>query len=243
MAPYLREALYGDDGVFCRCGPRYCAIPVRHLGMRVTESSVRVHTSIQTIPADIFQSQRAASLLPALAAPTLELCSSPSTSSPRHRSFAWQGAEDDGERTAWSTHSLLLQPDRWETTGYVSTAVRLHRHPERRAVLDASVSVQCHPSSYFPAHPRSLASVLIPRHITPVRNERVPGPRFCGTSGSAFSGLLPQPDALGPRSRKCTFGLGSGAHSRRFAQECPEGNPGKYKQGETKWHSTKTTSS
>jgi hypothetical protein len=30
--------------------------------------------------------------------------------------------------------------------------------------------------------------------------------------------------------------------SRRFAQECPEGNSGKYKQGETTWHSTKTTS-
>jgi hypothetical protein len=30
--------------------------------------------------------------------------------------------------------------------------------------------------------------------------------------------------------------------SRRFAQECPEGNPGKYKQGETQWHSTKTKS-
>jgi hypothetical protein len=42
--------------------------------------------------------------------------------------------------------------------------------------------------------------------------------------------------------KKTPLGLGSGAHSRRFAQECPEGNPGKYKQGETPWHSTKTKS-
>ena len=30
--------------------------------------------------------------------------------------------------------------------------------------------------------------------------------------------------------KKTPLGLGSGAHSRRFAQECPEGNPGKFKQ-------------
>jgi hypothetical protein len=33
-------------------------------------------------------------------------------------------------------------------------------------------------------------------------------PAPCGTSGSAFSGLLPQPSALGPHSRKCTLGTG-----------------------------------
>jgi len=31
-----------------------------------------------------------------------------------------------------------------------------------------------------------------------------------------------------PKKRR--LALGSGAHSRRFAQECPEGNPGKYRQ-------------
>jgi hypothetical protein len=43
-----------------------------------------------------------------------------------------------------------------------------------------------------------------------------------------------------PKMRR--LALGSGAHSRRFAQGCPEGNPGKYKQGEKQWHSTKTKS-
>ncbi len=33
-------------------------------------------------------------------------------------------------------------------------------------------------------------------------------PAPCGTSGSAFSGLLPQPSALGPRSGKCALGTG-----------------------------------
>jgi site-specific DNA-cytosine methylase len=61
--------------------------------------------------------------------------------------------EDDGERTVWLTHSLLLQPDWWETRGYGSAAAWLHRHPERHAVLHASVSVQRHPSSYFPCLP------------------------------------------------------------------------------------------
>jgi hypothetical protein len=41
--------------------------------------------------------------------------------------------------------------------------------------------------------------------------------------------------------KKTPLGLGSEAHSRRFAQECPEDNPGKYNQGEKQWHSTKTT--
>jgi hypothetical protein len=41
-------------------------------------------------------------------------------------------------------------------------------------------------------------------------------------------------------SAKAPLGTWERGTSRRFAQECPEGNPGKYKQGETQWHSTKT---
>jgi hypothetical protein len=102
----------------------------------------------------------------------------------------------------------------------------------------------------FPAHPRSLASVLIPRPAalavllrtscalrvwvskqkSTAQQARGYGPE-CGRD---FSSEPPQKARLRPWER---------AHSRRFAQECPEGNPGKYKQGETRWHSTKTTSS
>ena len=100
------------------------------------------------------QSWRAVGFLPAPTTPALELCSSPSTSSPKDRSFAWHGAEDDaGHQRAWFTHSLLLQPGQWQPKGCGPTAVPLHRHPECQAVLHASVSVQRHPSSYFPCSP------------------------------------------------------------------------------------------
>ena len=183
------------------------------------------------------QPRRAASLLLTPAAPELGLCNSPSIPSPQNRFFAWQGAEDDGERTAWFTHCLLLQPDWWETRGYGPTAAWLHRHPERHAVLHTSVSVQRHPSSYFPCSP------------SVTRFGAYPAP--CGTARLAFSAFRKSfrqdrksaerkdfPNL--PKMRR--WALGSGAHSRRFAQECPEGNPGKYKQGETKWHFTPTTS-
>jgi hypothetical protein len=47
---------------------------------------------------------------------------------------------------------------------------------------------------------------------------------------------------FGASSERHAFGTWERGTSRRFAQECPEGNPGKYKQGETPWHSTKTKS-
>ena len=194
----------------------------------------------RTILARTSQPRKAARRLLAPTAPALELYSSPSTSSPRHRSFAWQGVENDGERTVWLTHSLLLQPDWWETRGYAPAAVRWHRHPERHAVLHASVSVKRHPSSYFPCSP------------SVTRFGAYPAP--CGSCAALLFRLsenlfgktarAPKEKIFRTSPRKMRrSALGSGAHLRRFAQECPEGNPGKYKQGETKWHSTKTTSS
>jgi hypothetical protein len=120
-------------------------------------------TYIQTMLARTSQSWRESGFLLVLAAPQLGLCNSPSTPSPKDRFFAQRGTEDDGERSAWITHSLLLQPDRWEVSTSGSTAVRLHRHPEHHASLQTGVSTECHLSRIFPAHPRSLASVLIPR--------------------------------------------------------------------------------
>src|SRR5258708_9644957 len=120
------------------------------------------------------QPRREASLLPAPTAPALEPRSSPSTPSPKARSFAWWASEDDaGQRTAQLTRSLLLQPDWWETTGYVSTAVRSHRHPEHHAVLQTGVSVKRHPSSYFPCSPSVTRFGA--------------GPAPCGTARLAFS--------------------------------------------------------
>ena len=187
------------------------------------------------------QSRRAASLLLALTAPELEPCNSPSIPpSPKDRFFAWQGVEDDGKRTAWFTHSLLFQPGQWQASTSGPTAVRLHRHPERHGVLHASVSVKRHLSSYFPCSP------------SVTRFGAYPAP--CGTARLCFGFAALRVSAFRKSFRATerkkifrTFRKSAAwpwerGTSRRFAQECPEGNPGKYKQGETQWHSTKTKS-
>jgi hypothetical protein len=132
----------------------------------------------------------------------------------------------------------ILQPDQWQVKGHRSTAARLFPHPERHAALQTSVSVERHPSRISPVFP------------SVTRFGADPAP--CGNGATCFFGFqkifsttsrnergkkrFPEP------SENASLGLGSGAHSRRFAQECPEDNPGKYKQGETQWRSTPTTS-
>ena len=188
------------------------------------------------------QPLREASLLLALAAPALELCSSPSTPSPEDRSFAWRASENDADHwRAQLTHSLLLQPDQCPATGYGSTAVRLPRHPERRAVLHASVSVQRHPSSYFPCSPSvtRLGADPAPHHPSPQR-PRAGDPDSADCELLLFLDSSPNQKRWVPFQKMQLLPWERGT-SRRFAQECPEGIPGKYKQGETQWHYTKTT--
>ena len=188
-----------------------------------------------------------ADLLLALAASELEWRISPSTPSPQDRFFARRDAQADRDHpTTWLPLSLLLQPEPWQANTRGSTTVLLHRHPERHRVLQTGVSVKRHLSRIFPAHPRSLASVLVPR----------PAARRCSASatppcGSGFP-KKKSPCGCGPLSgarflsseppQKAHLGTWERGTSRRFAQECPEGNPGKYKPGETPWHSTKTKS-
>ena len=101
--------------------------------------------------------------IPALANPSRRLRNWPSIPSPQHRPLAWWDAEDDAEHwNVCSTRYLLLQPKAWQTTGYGSTAMWLHRHPYIGA-LRRGISIERQFSRIFPAHPRSLASVLIPR--------------------------------------------------------------------------------
>jgi hypothetical protein len=200
---------------------------------------------IHTILARASQPHKGAGIL-ALAAPELEPHNSPSTPSPVGRFLAWQGTEDDGERTARFSHSLLLQPGCWPRTMSSSTTVRLHQHPERHRVLQAGVSVMRQFSCIFPAHPRSLASVLLPRPAA----RRCSASHFVRPAGLGFqrknlAAALAQSTGeifCSEPPQKAHLGTWERGTSRRFAQECPEGNPGKYKQGETPWHSTKTKS-
>jgi hypothetical protein len=92
----------------------------------------------------------------------------------------------------------------------------------------------------FPAYPRSLALVLIPRPAA----RRVSASAYQPPCGFRLSENLCATNAkrLSEPSEKAPLGTWERGTSRRFAQECPEGNPGKYKQGETQWHSTKTKS-
>ncbi len=194
---------------------------------------------VRAILARTSQRVRAAGSIPALADPSRKLYNWPSIPSPQYRPFAWQDAEDDAKHwNVWYTHGLLLQPKRWQTTGHSSTTVWSHRHPYIGA-LQTSVSIERQFSRIFPAHPRSLASVLIPRPAA----RRVSASHSVRPAGFGFQKIFVQRTQkdFPNLPKKTPLGLGSGAHSRRFAQECPEGNPGKYKQGELTWHSTKTT--
>jgi hypothetical protein len=94
--------------------------------------------------------------------------------------------------------------------------------------------------------PRPSALGVLLRMGQPAKeelHEGTAGP--CALTGFGFQKIFCAKNAkkISRTFRKSTpSALGSGAHSRRFAQECPEGNPGKYKQGELTWHSTKTRS-
>jgi hypothetical protein len=68
----------------------------------------------------------------------------------------------------------------------VAASASLYRRPSDKCLPRAPIL------PYFPCSPSVTRFGAYP----------APG----GTAGSAFSGLLPQPGALGPRSRKCTLG-------------------------------------
>jgi hypothetical protein len=194
----------------------------------------------RTILAHTSQLRRAVSLLPAPTAPALVLCNSSSIPSPRHRFFAWQGAEDDGERTVWFTLSLLLQPDRWQTRAYSSVAVQLHWHPERHAVLHASVSVHRHPSSYFPCLPSVTRFGAYP---APCGTARLCFGLSAALRVSAFrKSLCKERKKIFRTFRKsAAWHLGAG-HLASLRARVSRGNFGQIQTGEKQWHSTKTKS-
>jgi hypothetical protein len=108
-------------------------------------------------------------------------------------------------------------------------------------------------SFYIDAHQQGVSVEPISPRIFPVfpsvtRFGAYPAP--CGTTRLCFFGFQKifsartrkkaRKKRFSEPSEKAPLGTWERGTSRRFAQECPEGNPGKYKQGETQWHSTKT---
>jgi hypothetical protein len=162
---------------------------------------------------------------------SLKLCSASSLQSPVLRPFALRTSEGDADAKAVRfTHHL---PCRLGTATNDSSAVgRFHRHPYIGAP-QTGVFIERRLSRIPPAFPRSLARCLsrARRHGALLLWLRHP-------PGYGFH--------LRRTLRKCrAWHLGAGhihhpsthrsrargpRYSRRFAQECPEGNPGKYTQ-------------
>jgi hypothetical protein len=114
-------------------------------------------------------------------------------------------------RRSWPTLCLLSGIRGMQQES--STPAMLRARPST-STLQMIVAVEHQFSCIFPAHPRSLASVLIPRPAA----LRV----------LLFPDSSPNQMRWVPAPEKAPSALGSEAHSRRFAQECPEANPGKY---------------
>ena len=189
--------------------------------------SQRAH--IQTILARTSQPRIEASPLLALAALDEEPHTSPYAVSPFSRFFARQ---DAGGTTVppGAAHPLTAfvaglagrRKQRFFCC-LVAMASDAPRSPS------ASVFIERHLSRIFPAHPRSLASVLTPR----------PAARRVSASALPPYGLRLSENLLAKNKNakrfseptvKAPLGTWERGTSRRFAQECPEGNPGKYKQ-------------
>jgi hypothetical protein len=115
------------------------------------------------------------------------------------------------DRRSWPALCLLSRIRGRQQGG--SAAASLRSRPPA-STLQMIVAVGRQFSCIFPAHPRSLASVLIPRPAA----LRV----------LLFLDSSPNQMRWVPTPEKAPSALGSEAHSRRFAQECPEANPGKY---------------
>jgi hypothetical protein len=216
----------------------------------------------------ISQRMRGGGSFPALAGTSLGPRNWPSIPLPQDRPFAWRDAEGDARHwKVWFTHSPLLQPEECQATVHRCVAVGLHRHPYREA-FQTGVSIERQSPVFFlltlghslrclsRAQRHGAALLRMGQNDSEAMHGEVLAPAPCGfrlsenlcaTNAKRFS----EP------SEKAPLVLGSGAHShptthkscvgdpgisRRFAQECPEGNPGKYKQGELTWHSTKTRS-
>ena len=193
--------------------------------------------SIQTIPARTSQWMRGNGLLPVLVPVARRPVISPSHQSSFFRPFAWSPREDHSCGLAVRfTHCLLSLRDLMASNHEVWSGVIASA--SSTGTVQADVSIERQFSSIFPAHPRSLARCFSrapsPHHATiawpgtPILRHgtallfRLSENLFDKSPHKTRTKRFSEPSENAP------FGLGSGAHSRRFAQECPEGDPGKY---------------
>jgi hypothetical protein len=154
------------------------------------------------------------------------LCILLSTPSPGNRSFAWQA---NAMRRCGEYGSSTPCFCSWENGRRGSTVSLL---VGGIGILRSMPSRQAFPSSAD----SPVFSLLTSGHSLGAGPAPGGASMFCFKPfGSGFpttnfprkghaGNFLPDPP------QKAHLGLGSGAHSRRFAQECPGGNPGKYKQ-------------
>ena len=189
--------------------------------------SQRAH--IPTILARTFQPRIETSLLLALAALDEDPHTSPTAVSPFFRLFARQDAggttAPPGVVHSPSAFIARLGGQRTQKVFYCPVSMA----SDAQWTLQTGVSVDRHLSRIFPAHPRSLASVLTPR----------PAARRVSASALPPYGLRLSENLCAKNknakrfsepSVKAPLGTWERGTLRRFAQECPEGNPGKYKQ-------------
>ena len=153
-----------------------------------------------------------------LAMPTTKgSCYVPSPRSPLSGPFAGRAAKGMRFRVR-ALHALVAcsldgsEAENWIVGGFLQCVLQSSQ--------SAEISVRAPFLQFFPCSPSVTRSVLVPR----------PAARRCSASSPSGLGFQQQisraKNALGnflpEPPQKAHLGLGSGAHSRRFAQECPE---------------------
>lgn len=195
----------------------------------LNESHARRLSPPTRVPRRLHQLRQGDAPSCALIVPKRGLCNWPPIPSPEAKPLAWRRVKNDAKhREAQIAHSLLSQPEAWRANSYGSAVTRrLHQHPHI-GILQTGVSIERQFSHISPAFPRSLASVLIPRPAA----RRVSASPLRAPCGFRLSENLCATNAkrFFESSEKASLGTWERGTSRRVAQECSEGNSGKYTQ-------------
>ena len=180
--------------------------------------------------AQIFQAQQGRGFLSSRADSTSALYNSFScVPSPIDHSFAWSGFDHDASaQNVWSTRwqSFVGPMERQNQACCLATRAFSSGRALQVGSFHKAPSLPDSPMSYSAtrsvliSRPAALAVLLRLRRPAGLGFQRKNLPAAAAhKAGEIFLRSLPESTAAA---------LGSEAHSRRFAQECPEANPGKY---------------